>query len=307
MSFTNFSPLTTLQNLTNTLEEHGVAVLPNVFREVECEYVKNCTFEYLAKNHGVKEPQDFERLHPVGGGIYHSYGISLIKEVLDMKTDERVENIFKTIWNGEDVTMSLDGINIGPPAIHLKPGNKFEVPAGFHTDQSSLKREKCCVQAFLNLEHTEDGDGCLSVLKGSHNFHAQFFDHFKLVVHKDWFLINQNHYDWFISKGCEWVKILAPKGSMILWDSRTIHKATTPMFNRVHEDRWRFVIYVCYTPARLQSDEDTRKKKEAYVHNMCTSHWPYNVRLFPKRNDDTKINKLKDLTPRHKKCLGFYN
>ena len=103
----------------------------------------------------------------------------------------------------------------------------------------------------------------------------------------------------------DWVKILAPKGSLVFWDSRTIHKGTASMFNRPNPNRWRFVIYVFYTPAHLQSEEDTRKKKEAYVYNMCTSHWPFNVRLFSKRIDDSRMNRLKDLTERHKKCLGF--
>ena len=82
-------------------------------------------------------------------------------------------------------------------------GNKFENPAGFHTDQSSEKKEKCCIQAFINLEKTEDGDGCLSVLRNSHNFHALFFNHFKITVKKDWFLLNQDHFDWFINSGCK--------------------------------------------------------------------------------------------------------
>ena len=112
MSFKNFSPLTNLENLTNTLNTYGVAVLPNVFTDDECEFVKKSTFDYLATNYGVNGPNDYEKVHPIGGGILHNYGIALIKEILDMKTDERVENIFKTIWNNQEVTMSLDGMRI---------------------------------------------------------------------------------------------------------------------------------------------------------------------------------------------------
>jgi hypothetical protein len=38
---------------------------------------------------------------------------------------------------------------------------------------------------------------------------------------------------------------------------------------------------------------------------MCTSHWPYQVRIGGKCFDDEKINKIEDLTARHKKCLGI--
>ena len=205
MSFKNFSPLTDLENLNITLNNYGVAVIPNVFTPDECELVKLTMFNNLAQNKDVKGPNDYDKINIMGGGIIHD-GIALSKEILDMKSDERVEKIFKTIWNNQEVTMSLDGINIIPPPARLNPASnlsyKLNNPAGFHTDQSSFKREKCCIQAFINLENTEDGDGCLSVLRYSHNFHAIFFQHFKIDVQNDWFVLKPNHYDWFISNGC---------------------------------------------------------------------------------------------------------
>lgn len=103
------------------------------------------------------------------------------------------------------------------------------------------------------------------------------------------------------------MKILAPKGSIVFWDSRTFHKGTAPIENRVNIDRWRFVIYVCYTPARLQTDDDTEKKIHAYINNKCTTHWPYKVQVGGKAPDDYKINSISDLTSRNKKCLGITN
>lgn len=205
MNFKHFSPLTDLKNLTKTLDLYGVAVLPNVFTYKECEFVKNSTLDYLAKTHGVNKPDDFAKICPMGGGILHEFGISLIKEILDMKTDERVENAFKTIWNNEEVTMSLDGINISPPTVQMQGDLKFkyEHAVGFHTDHGSEKKEKCCVQAFINLEHTEEGDGCLSVLTKSHNLHSKFFETFKISTTRDWFVIDKNHYDWFLNSGCK--------------------------------------------------------------------------------------------------------
>jgi hypothetical protein len=202
MEFSNFSPLTDLENLNNTIDLNGVAVLPNVFTNEECEFLKKSVFDYLAKTHNVHEPDDYEKIHPIEGGILHKYGIALIKEVLDMKTDERVEKIFKTIWNNEEVTMSLDGINIAPPPEKIT-SKRIGTPAGFHTDQSSDKKEKCCIQSFINLEHTDDGDGCLSVLKHSNRLHAAFFKHFDVKSYDDWFVIDSNDYKWFLANGCK--------------------------------------------------------------------------------------------------------
>lgn len=303
----DFSPITDLDNLVSTLDKFGVAVLPNVFESKECDALKRKIFRHLAAQHDVKSTQDYyKKIRPLNGGLIHYYGISLLPEVLNLKTDERTIEPFRRIWNEPNLTTSFDGLFIGPPAEET---NFFfdSNDLSFHTDQSSDKKEKCCFQAFINLELTETGDGCLSVLTYSHNYHAEFFDYFKTTSRgRDWFKLKPNHLDWFIKeKKCEWNTICAPKGSMVFWDSRTIHMGTLPHRDRPNKNRWRFLVYVCYTPARLQSKEDTNLKQIAYVQNRMTSHWPYKVKLFDRREDDLLYNKLEDLTERQKKYLGI--
>lgn len=304
----DFSPLTDLDSLAGTLEKYGVAVLPNLFTDEECEKVKKSVFDEMASKHGVHTPDDFYKVEPIEAGILQKFGLSLLKEVLDLKTDERVVEAFRRVWpeaNGE-LTTSFDGICIQPPPEQItdKPFFKENL---FHTDQASNKKEKCCVQAFINLEPTETGDGCLSVLTKSHRFFNEFFDFFKISsLGLDWFVINDTtHLDWFINKGCEWKTIMAPKGSLVLWDSRTIHMGTEPRQGRPHPDHWRFVVYVCYTPAHLQTQHDTELKRSAYLNNRTTSHWPYNVNVCFKSPNDHKKNDLNNLTERHRKYLGI--
>lgn len=206
--FQDFCPLTDLENLNKTLDTFGVAVLPNVFTEAECEYVKKKVFDYLAREHLVFEPDDISKLNPLNSGVLHSFGISLLKEVLDMKTDDRVIEAFKKIWKQDELTTSLDGLNIQPPPEKTQKKHFFEARFNwFHTDQSSHKSEMCCVQAFINLEPTEHGDGCLSVLNNSHRYHQEFFQHFNLNTNgRDWFKINNDeHFKWFIQKGCKFI------------------------------------------------------------------------------------------------------
>lgn len=143
----DFSPQTTLDNLNETLEKYGVAVLPNVLSDDECEVFKLSVLNQIALKRGVKKPDDFIRLRPVGGGIIHNYGIALLKEVLDLKTDERVIEPFRRIWpeaNGE-LTTSLDGIHISPPPEQTI-ARRFFTDTLFHTDQASNKTTKCCIQ-----------------------------------------------------------------------------------------------------------------------------------------------------------------
>lgn len=93
---------------------------------------------------------------------------------------------------------------------------------------------------------------------------------------------------------------------MVFWDSRTIHMATLPRRNRPNKNRWRFLVYVCYTPARLQSQMDSELKKNAYIQNRLTAHWPYDVNVFSKKKDDETENSLSNLTERHNKFIGIF-
>jgi len=305
--FSDIYPEANLENLNQILETYGVAVIPNVFQENECELLKENVFKYLKTEFEIEKPDDFQKLRPLKGGILHYYGISLLKEVLDLKTDERVVQIFEKIWDTKELTMSLDGLNITPPPEQTT-GNYFnEKSIWLHTDQASNKTTKCCVQAFINLENTENGDGCLSVLTNSHKYHQEFFQTFNIDTQgSDWYIINKySHLEWFMQKGCECKWVMASKGSVVLWDSRTFHMGTLPRADRANKDLWRFLVYVCFAPASMQSQRDRELLKKAYIQNRCTAHWPYNVNVFNRAYDDTKYNSLRDLSERHKHYLGF--
>ncbi|RNA01033.1 hypothetical protein BpHYR1_019754 [Brachionus plicatilis] len=306
--FTDFSPQTNLSNLKSTLAEYGVAVLPGVISGVECNNLRQTLMNYISNDLNISLPNDFEKLKPLKGGIMRHYGISLLKEVLDLKTDERVKRPYEEIWNQRELTTSFDSVFFGPPPEQLSDNYFFdENRTWFHLDQASNKRDMCCVQGFINCEDTQPGDGCLSVLDKSHLFFNEFYDTFKIDTHgKDWFLLNQViHVDWFKSKGCEWKTIMAPKRSMVFWDSRVVHMGTAPRKGRPSPN-WRILAYVCYTPAQLQSRNDAKLKRNAFVDNKCTAHWPYSVRVFDNKiNGFDKKNNLKDLCERQKMLFGI--
>ena len=79
--------------------------------------------------------------------------------------------------------------------------------------------------------------------------------------------------------------------------------ATLPRRNRLNKDRWRFLVYVCYTPASLQTEKDTLIKRKCYENNEMTTHWPYGVQSLGKT--DYFTNDLSNLTDRHKKFIGI--
>ena len=71
-----------------------------------------------------------------------------------------------------------------------------------------------------------------------------------------------------------------PKGSMIFWDSRTIHCGIEAKKREM--PNIRAVIYLCYMPRSLSNKANIAKKQKALQELRMTTHYPCNVKLFPK-------------------------
>ena len=63
------------------------------------------------------------------------------------------------------------------------------------------------------------------------------------------------------------------QGSLVLWDSRTVHAGAPPIENRANPDRWRYVIFVSMTPAIWANEVDMKSKQEAFKKLRITRHW----------------------------------
>ena len=61
---------------------------------------------------------------------------------------------------------------------------------------------------------------------------------------------------------------------MVLWDSRVIHDNRLPICGKAEAGRWRFVCFVCMTPAAWASKSDLMKKRRAYESLLLTNHYP---------------------------------
>lgn len=98
---------------------------------------------------------------------------------------------------------------------------------------------------------------------------------------------------------------MAPKGSVIVWTSATIHSAK--LQNKIEkplkQDKyhgWRGVIYVCYRPTTEFTDKQIAKRIIAYETNRTTNHW--GTKIFAKR-PGLRYNYIKKRHPRIEKML----
>ena len=141
-----------------------------------------------------------------------------------------------------------------------------------------------CVQGFVNLEESTDRDGCLMVLKGSHLHHQALHARFGSKGKGDWYKLTDEEVEWMKQQdGVTMVKVTAPKGALVLWDSRTIHCNIPPSkrddVEVVDGPRIRHVCYVCMTPRALIKPNQLAKKVGAFNELRTTSHWPHQVKL----------------------------
>lgn len=304
--------ITTIDNLSNTLEQYGVAIIPNVLNKSECDNMKEGMWNYLEH---ITSQMDipitrtnsntwktFKKLYPKHSMLLQFWSVGHSQFIWNLRTNPKVIAPFEKIWNtkAEDLLVSFDAASFHfPPEttnfgwFHpIKKGYIQPTKSWLHTDQSFLRNEFECIQSWINAYDTNPGDATITLLESSHKYHKDFSTHFTPNKPDDWYVLNNEELDWYLKKDCKKVNITCPAGSMVLWDSRTIHSGIEPVETRDNPN-FRCVIYFCYTPRIFASESTLHKRIDAWKNLRMTSHWPHKVKLFPKtpRTWDVTSNK----------------
>ncbi|KAK7202668.1 hypothetical protein BZA70DRAFT_100379 [Myxozyma melibiosi] len=204
-------------------------------------------------------------------GILKDNAISHEDFVWKVRAEPGVISTFERIYNTEDLIVSFDAINVSFP-------KRTDVPKNApwpHQDQNPKKPGFRCLQGLVNLLPNGPNDGGLVVMKGGHKLSNEFHklndtqEQEVAVFSTEYYTLSDDAVAWFASKGCEWVKVCADPGDLILWDSRAPHYNCGP-----EGDNHRMAVYTCYMPAAEASQEDLKKKKMCFENRYSTSHWP---------------------------------
>ncbi|KAK4703177.1 hypothetical protein P7C70_g3039, partial [Phenoliferia sp. Uapishka_3] len=208
--------------------------------------------------------------------------------VWDIRTEPGVMDAFAKLWGTKELTTSFDGASVMLPRRKDLPppssADKWE-----HMDQSPNRTgffgqhfllppsdaQPCMnpislslkvAQGLVNLNYNGPKDGGLLVMKGSSVLINEYFATFPEEKANsgswgpaDWYGFTKAQQTWFLSKGCEWVKVCLEPGDMVLWDSRTIHYNRRPS-----GDVDRVCTYVCMAPVELLNDADRATKQELF-------------------------------------------
>ena len=294
-----------IDNIIEKLKRDGVAVIPDIINEENIiKYQKDMWNTLYKLTHKLDKPikefdkstwRTFFELYPLHSMMLHQWNIGHSKLSWDIRQEYGVINVFSKIWNvkPEDLLTSFDGMSIHlPPEITNK--GYFRGNEWFHTDQSRLKKDLCCIQGMVTLFDINDGDATLRCYKKSNNIHSKFFeDHPEIKSTSDWYKLKKEELLYF--KNYKKIKIKAKKGSLILWDSRTFHQGIQSMRQR-SEPNIRCVVYVCMTPRIWSNEKELKKKRKAFRTKRTTSHWPHKIWLFT-RKPQTYGKPILDITP----------
>jgi len=167
-------------------------------------------------------------------------------------------------------------------------------------DQSLNKKGRHCIQGLVTLtDATQPGDASLEVVPSSHLLHDHLEDLMGRRLEKtkrrdDWLMFSQEdkealnkhvhpvdgsyYEDGEVDFSSTFKSVVAPKGSLVLWDSRTMHQGgrirACAEHPRADPSRPRFVIYSCMQPRYTWSDQQRAVKQQAFDLKRAMKHWP---------------------------------
>lgn len=289
-----------IDNIKDTLQKYGVAVVPDILNDEEIENMRKGmwdTVEYLTSK--LETPLDRDntktwdawfQLLPMHDMLLQTFSIGHSQFVWDIRQNPKIAKVFSKIWDCPimDLNSSFDALSFHlPPEITGK--GWYQNNDWLHVDSSFLRSNFECVQSFVTGYDINDGDASLTILEGSNNYHKKCGEEFEITNLNDWNILTQDQIDFYLSKGCKRKTVKAKAGSIILWDSRTVHCGTEPIIKR-KDPNFRLVTYMCMTPKSFADESLLQQKIDAFENMFMTSHCPHRPRKFPKRKRGLTID-----------------
>lgn len=296
---------------------HGWAVIEGVLNDSECTAMEKGLDNFIeTMSNGtikISQPNTWRNYFdymPSHGMLLQHYGVGGCQAAWDVRQNPKVFEVFAQLHGTKDLVCSSDGLSFGfPPEVTQRGWHQKD---WLHTDQAYARNSFEGVQSWLTAHDVEEGDATLHVLDRSHIHHGEFARAFNEKGTKDWFKLTEEHTKWYEAKGCKLRQITCPKGSMVLWDSRTVHAGKGPTKGRNRPDRFRRVVYVCMAPASRLTPKLRERKVKGFLARRTTRHNPVKPTLFGllprtygKSVPSTPLPPIPELTPLGASLAGF--
>ena len=285
------------KSVRDYIDLYGVAIVSGLLNDKECKHMKSGMLDFLEtitkewdkpidRNDKSSYTQIYN-LFPKHSMLLQNHAVGHSQVAWDIRQNLKIVNVFAKFWDvkATELLTSFDGFSYHFPPEIMKRGY-YRGNTWFHTDQSYMRPDFECMQSWVTANDVEDGDATLAFYEGSNKYHADFATEFggddikSTLGSGDWFKLNKEQESFYVERGCVPKCIKCPKGSLVCWDSRTIHCGVESKRNRKNY-KDRAVIYTCYTPRSLATEAALKKKRKAFDEMRTTSHWPHKPKLFP--------------------------
>lgn len=288
------------------LEEWGYCVIPHVLSCSETELLyQRVWHEFIEKawpNCRMDDRSNWKEAFPLHNTMGIFAGPAGQTQVMwDLRQDPHIVDIFAHVWNTSDLVVSMDGLSfMCPPeiregyierwlhvdqAILRRQDNAMHdnnPPIGF-VSESLLKTQPYTIQGQFLFEDSYEGDGGFYCIPKSHLRFTEFAPQLEMINKHKIFYSGQRFLEEFFGNSVdesghpyEMKQIIAPRGSLILWDSRTVHWNQHASRKRAHIDapKVRMVGYLCYVPKARLTEASKIIRKEAFEKGVSTNHNP---------------------------------
>jgi hypothetical protein len=284
--------VSTPENAMETIARYGVAIIPSLLSQEECvdmavgmwdtlETISQ-TWETPISRENPESWRNLKKLYPLHSMLLQHWKIGHSQFIWNLRQNPKCAEVFANVWgcSPEELLVSFDGASFHMPSEITKIG--WHRTTWYHSDQSFVDKGFKCVQSWVSAFDVNDGDATLAFYEGSNRFHTDFGESFGITDTANWYKMDTDEkIGFYKDRGCVAKHIMCPKGSIVLWDSRTIHCGTEPLKTRA-QPNFRCVAYLCYMPRKLAPEKEIVKKIKAYEEMRVTSHWPCKIKMFPK-------------------------
>eukprot|EP00026_Physarum_polycephalum_P009822 Phypoly_transcript_09959.p1 GENE.Phypoly_transcript_09959~~Phypoly_transcript_09959.p1 ORF type:complete len:402 (+),score=66.12 Phypoly_transcript_09959:26-1207(+) len=263
------------------LEENGYVVFRDVVNEEKNTKAVSLLWDWLeGLGTGIKrgkvgtwENKNWPEMFV--NGIFERYGIGQSAFMWYLRHECR--NVFEFLCGTNELLCSMDGCSVFRPWMVDK---KWKTVGGWwHFDCSRNVSEALsvaglpdCIQGALCLLPATAESGGFACVPKSHLLWNEYFDTHTHRTMGHWVPLNPD--DSICKDG---VRILAPKNSMICWNSKLVHCNAPGDGPHSKTNLLRIVAYISMQSSNLLKEEKlaalVKKRKEAINKYASTSHW----------------------------------
>lgn len=296
-------------NWIEHLFEYGWTVVPipnwdDNFTDMFLNWFESCSPNFDKTNHTTWKRENLPiMLH---GILKHYFGHTELQWLIR----ELCVPIFSELWNcpPEDLLCSFDGGCFLPS----KPKKTFK--KWIHVDMPRDLTTLACVQGIVNFEESNLEDGGIVLVEGSHLIFGEYMKKYP----SEGIIWNLSRMNDPLLTSRNLIKICAPKGSLILFDSRTFHCGAPPFGSILRDDntpRFRLCLYVSMQPRSGATEIELKKRQKMYEEGRMTGHWcyghffkanPLGPRLYGSSiNNKPEVIEIAELNPLRMRLIGY--